>query len=549
MRLILGLAIWVGTLFPAVAAAQETDLVATRDALRDAIYARDIERVETLLSDMQARIKAGADTHESMRYLYQVFATTHPDTIDFVKHWNQIDLSSAYAMAALGRSHRLTGWNMRGGAYNHQTYPDALYQGNALLNEGFRLAHSAFREDPSLAPASDLVLDLARSARQQQIALEVGEAVMQDRPDWGTLRRLLPLSRPNYGGTFELGKALCDYFGPMLSEPQDDMVRWCLMTLAYFYHMDRLQAEYDVWMNDPTQPQPERPLLQYLIYRQSNGHELTQEQVDWMERYLRDGRTTDYHIARSYDMSIAGPQGRDLMEQVVLKRAKAAARDMLVHDPYNLWALDTLRQYSMIVTKGEDGRVSMVPDHEATATDQERAEYGRLRLLAAPYKPALWEQYVFDLDSVYSYENGIEAYLTIGDRALINAIVYSNHGARWVQRLYQRKLGQYQQLQIFDEQGVLNHMGVKYEDIDITGLVICPMIRARMLMDLISEAENGYPAQFSSIIEEREYRRFHAEAEQAGACSDVIGAPPEGLIYQPVPLEQLTELSAPQPPG
>lgn len=81
--LLLGISLFT----PVVAHSSDSYPIITKDELRSGIYAHDFRTVENTLADGQAMYLKGEATHDDLRWLFEVFATTNPKVISFTKDW------------------------------------------------------------------------------------------------------------------------------------------------------------------------------------------------------------------------------------------------------------------------------------------------------------------------------------------------------------------------------------------------------------------------------------------------------------------------------
>lgn len=313
----------------------DTPPVVTKDEQFAIINARDFDRMQAVISETHDMTRTGDATIGDLRVKFELFWTSNPDTIAFVRDWVQAYPRSPYPHAAQAWVSLRVGWDVRGDLVNARTYPDALEYGFATLDDGFNSALRAYSLDGSFVPATDALLSLAMSANDREIALQANERIMAETPNWGTLSRMTRLANPKFGGTENLGLAICEHFGQGVDWPERDNVRHCKIMVARNYYGQSLKTELKGWLAEEASDEMDHHRIQDIIYRGHNG-EYDEEELKRAEAYFRDGSTFDYEHARKYDLYIGVRYERAPLEQHVLTRAKERARKILKQDPYNI---------------------------------------------------------------------------------------------------------------------------------------------------------------------------------------------------------------------
>lgn len=138
--------------------------------LRDAIYSYEIDRVETMLSD----VTAAQDAFDT-RCLYSHFQVMRPNTAEFVTHWLDRHPGSPEAKAAKALILLKFSQSMRGSRPASVTYLGALVEARQMMDEARRLAINAKAERPGLIPALD-VMDWLDTAERNGAFFEPDQA-------------------------------------------------------------------------------------------------------------------------------------------------------------------------------------------------------------------------------------------------------------------------------------------------------------------------------------------------------------------------------------
>ena len=135
-------------------------------ALRDAAMRGEIDTVENLLTEAQARYEAGEIPADQVRILNSPFAFTHPDMVTFIENWRRERPASPYAkIAEVWHLYRKSG-AIRGDRWARQTYPEALQRFRKMQQQAWDLAHEVYEAHPRMIHASDALLRLANGIKQ-----------------------------------------------------------------------------------------------------------------------------------------------------------------------------------------------------------------------------------------------------------------------------------------------------------------------------------------------------------------------------------------------
>lgn len=505
--------------------------VISRDDLREAIYTLDIDGVENAIAETQRLFLKGQATANDMRMLFQDFTTTNPKTIEFTRQWLVRDPDSAYANTAQAWILFTAGWIVRGNKYANLTYPDAMEKHVLLHTQAMEHAMRAYEADETLIPASDAVIKLGLTTRNQNLAIQVLERTMDVTPDWGSLKRGLLLTQRGYGGTAEMAEALCDYFGPRLDAPVADMVRYCKIYAIFSFHRaDRNDELVRLIAQEPDSR------LDYMRANMAiNNPNITDKDVEYALWYFDNYDVRDIDLARNFDWYIGDRLDREPEMPKAIERAKTYARAELKHDPYDPNLLDILLTQSMESYLRDDGRYGQKSIDSPTG--EERFEFARRRLVVAPYDPTHWEimanSYKFSRLS-----DGSEAgtFLQL-EPLMVNSIVYSLHDPDKLFAYMWRKGRQLTRVQVarlFDYGPELN---ASWDAVDEDAQIICPLLRGKRLYEFIRQSE-GRPVDEMYTQEDSAYfESIETAAREAGKCRKVLESEIEELVLVPVPVD------------
>lgn len=188
----------------------------------------------------------------------------------------------------------------------------------------------------------------------------------------------------------------------------------------------------------------------------------------------------------------------------------------------------------------EDGSWHFRPNNN-NLSKAEQIAFKKRKLLASPYNAQFWADLAIkqtvaleapgtDLESFYA-----------GDSAMINAIVYSMHDPRWLQQFGREKWTQYERLTDPGARPLPRKVAHFADRENLDRHVVCPMIRTKILYDLVVEMLEQENRLFSSPIMRIAYDDLLAQVESEQRCSHVLGADIEDLAFEPVDLDLASE--------
>lgn len=116
--------IWVAA--TVATTAQSCEFADDTIAMRDLIYANDIDDVEAAMNAHQTAYEAGDRAVTKMSCIFFHFQRSRPDTIAFIDDWLEHHPDSAFTNAAKASSLVKHSWYIRGDKFVRRTHPEAL---------------------------------------------------------------------------------------------------------------------------------------------------------------------------------------------------------------------------------------------------------------------------------------------------------------------------------------------------------------------------------------------------------------------------------------
>ena len=512
------------------ARAEERTLISATQ-LRDAVYNRQVDRVETELEIAQKAFEAGEITADDMRVLFSIFAVTHPDLISFVGNWQEAHPASPYAKVAQAWVYYRAGWIVRGNKSARQTHPEAMEKHRLLHHDSLELALEAYEENPKLIPASDAIVLLGNTGGNKQKSFEVFDQTMQDVPNWGTIERAFTFTHPGYGGSYEMGQAICEHYAPLAEHERNNLTRYC--HIAFLIQRNPIRE----WpkMALALLKEENDPDLDYLVFiARLNNHPQTLEDAEYLRDYGDKHGFDTLRRARYYDNNTANRYGFAPKYFEMLEREKLRAQEALEHDPYSPELLDILSQTSTRITKTQNGW-RFAPDKNSPSPEQE-IDFLVRRVVVAPYNPEQWGKLAHALESLSrrSHRDGRD--LIRWDDFYGNAVYYSQHDPKHLETFLHKKITQLMLFRGAREEGIkFNGWDIALRRVDEVNDIICPIIRAGRLLEFIRPQEpqnSAFVEQYQPIID-----TLAREATQAGDCRQVLDADIEALAFAPTVMD------------
>ncbi len=528
LRFFHGLLFALFLISPAAAQISDPYTSITKEELRAAIYAGEVRKVEAAFREAQAKFLRGEANIDDLRWLNEVFTTTHPDVISFTKTWLKRYPNSPYANTAQAWINYKIGWIIRGEKIAIKIYPEALKEFSRLHYDAWDHAIMAYEIDPRYIPASDALIRLANSTSHEIKAYKVLHQVMLDDPNWGTLRRAVESTRPGWGGTWEMAVRMCDLYGPMI-EFKYDTVLYC----KAYAGAEVFPNGHGEWAVETIRKNRIK-YLDYLRLYSATSDRATRAEAAFAYNFLTRDGITNAEYAKRFDRNVARKYGYDFISEAHQRRAHDYAREALEDDPYDPDLIKIMQAGISRYSVDEGGRLHSKLIERLSP--EEEIEYARRLLVIAPYNSRHYSDYA----RVKYNLAGTEGFLK-DEPFLINAIVYSNHDPIV---LHSYVFDKWQQLDGM-QQSAEGLGGPEWravsERVNLDADIICPMLRGYRLLKSICETTRTAGCDYKS--EQREvYEIVLADAIKRNVCISERTTPGFELYYTPIPVD----LSPPQ---
>lgn len=442
-------------------------------ALRDAVYARDIDRVQALTGENQTLFESGRRTAEDTRCLFRHFTKLRPETFDLVDEWLKRYPDSPYAHAAKAWVDYGVSWQIRGERAARETYPAALSEFDELQQEAWEHAELAYRNRPRLISASDAVIKLSMTRHQVERRDLVLREVMATDPNAGTLERAVATMVRGWGGTWEEGAAMCDTYAQRVPDAAPNAATRCKLPLARGF------KEHWDWMNE-TLATGEYPDLDYLRLDFILVPEAGRDAAEVSYRVMSDEKyDLSRHLA-DYD-ALALKHGLPLMTETISRRRHVKAQRELEQSPYSLSVLKILGEPLLTSAEGEDGQLSITVLERPTP--RQALDYARRTVQASPYSPDAWTELHAGMAQEGTITNVLQS-----EPYRVNAIVYDNHSPARLSDYLLQKLFEYDAFQRVKAGTLPAESASMFDGIEEADDLICPVVRANRLLAAVCDA-------------------------------------------------------------
>lgn len=489
--------------------------------MREAIYARDIDRVESLARDHQDLFEAGERTAEDTRCVFRHFTRLRPETLDFVDDWLVARPDSPFAQTAKAWGNYVVSWQVRGEKSAAKTYPQAMAEFSQLQRAAWTHAEAAYRTRPRLIAASDALIKLANPNGQAERRRVVLSEVMAVDPNEGTVTRAAAhAGASGWGGGWEQAAEICDTYAGQVPGAAPDAAVACKLPLARSF-----RPQWD-WMMK-TLETGDYPQFDYLRLDFVLNWDASREAAELAHRIMSDeSYEMDDHL-EVYD-SLAFKYGLPFMTEVVSQRRYDTAQAIAEHGPFNISALDILEQGVFYSERGDDGQLHV--RRRISPAPEEALDYARRRVSASPYNADAWSNLSMRMHAARAYRT-----LDMAEPYRVNAIVYSNHSTQKLMEYIGEKIFEYDALQRMAGGSLPPEMASMLDGIDEDRDVVCPMLRAVRLKDAACAAVQDAMCQpnpyYDAIIAQME-----DSAKTRKVCVKERSLPVAALQFTPMPV-------------
>lgn len=482
-----------------------------RDDMTALIAAGDVEAVRAALSDPDRAVQ---------RQHFAAFQTSRPDAGKLSEALLAADPGDPRAMTARGWYLMARGWALRGTGYARTVYADGLAQMEAMHGEAWALALAALDADPTLVPASDLVLQLARTTGHRRTIPAELDRVMQIWPNRQSLLLAVFGMTPAWGGPPGWGPEACEAYAERIADVEGYTPEVCTLDIlwaANYRDADRAPYADRLIASD-------HPILEGARLAWATSWRMPDAEA----RVVLEGATGDLTLSQARILDAVrgegGSPGGGPAYQKALKVQLPRLRAEADFDPGNSYAVLVYIDALIEASVAEGRRVPR---------DEIEARYGMLFKLA-PYDSGAWARYGVLLQDSLDFQRIELSELDAIRGYMENAVYYTNHDSSQLafldgfNRIAWDALDR-RNLDAIDATGTTAFPKEAYE-----ASVICPTIRAVRLLQAICEADpaaGGCPPPGGNALPWDEQM---ARAEKRDACVAERTADLRDLLYTPV---------------
>lgn len=524
-------------------------LALTIEETRALLFNADVDGLEAAFRELHAGVNAGEFSQDEQRDVYEAFSVTDPRVHAATRAWREAYPDSPYAQTAQAWTDFHIGWIIRGERIARDTPRAALREFHDYMLAVRAGSWSAYQTDPSLLPASDILLHVAaflggeidpfrttfaprvdRLGRMLDLlprspAEGLLAEVMEVHPNYGTLKRGMANSAPGWGGSWATLVRMCKTFAPMVNDREGFDPEVCIVDGG-------LSNSHD-W--EDIQPYANRvapfdgPVLARWRVKDAVHLRPGAPGAAWTAREaIEDPEFRDLDLAQWYDSTIASRKGWPKMFKVVAIRRGQAAAEQLEFDPFNPKLLSH-------IWIGADQKGEKLP---AMA----ELELARRGITVNVYSANAWSH----LGSMEVPRDDLVNLPRQRLPYLVNATVYSDYEPFHTYALLhylEMHVRFWDQIQHPPRDGTVSAEEIARFNESALGQmsepqVMCPFVAAYRLHEDACErsADQDWSCDRDSQIHERNLERFFA-AQRRGLCPIEMNGPLDGLRYSPVPVE------------
>ncbi|MEX0282939.1 MAG: DUF4034 domain-containing protein [Arenibacterium sp.] len=493
--------------------------------IREAIAANDVAQVEVYMSQPHKLWASGATDLEDMRAPFRVFRTANPSVVSFTEHWLEERPDSIYAMTARAMVLETIAWHFRGDKWVRETYQGVFGPFKNLLNEALTLSLNALDQDESFLPAADTLTRVATPLGQKELMFQAIDHIFTKQPNMETLSVAQNFISPGWNGTAAMNEYLCEIAAPLMPDGDVDPLRLCIVQFAFRFR-DHRREEIRQWLQeDPNPVYDSFRILQIIAKDYPSDVE-----IEFARDYFVNGESTDTAAAERFDIYYRFRVGEPMAEHVWAS-AKTKAAKRMKEDPYDVKALATLLHENFVSFPRPEKPVSRF--HEQKLSNDQILDYQARRLVVAPFEPSHWTELARSLERFARGGGALPTeHLFSTDDLYVNAVVYSNHNAEYLEWFIGRKLFQAQVLN--DPNTPLWPGWAKFvPTVDRDAKIYCPFVRAfRFHKEAVEIVEGD--------VRMEDVTRWRSKIKSLrawGACKREFETPLEDLLFEPVDVE------------
>ena len=495
-----------------------------QDMFRKQIMAGDIAGVDAILTEAILQDAEPGTDPELQRALFHVFWATDPKIEAFTANWLAKDPTSAHAMTARGWYLHAMGAANRGTDWARYTYPAGMEIMLALDTEALALFSAASKAEPGLLSASDGLLEQAKTvAPAETLPLEL-ERIMALHPNRGSLLRAMFKLSPQWGGTADQVRLVCDRYAPMVTAIKDYTPDVCVVDAVY----------YGSFQNGPMREAASaaletlsNPVLDYArILDAFDGKGSADSRLSLLNKVKSERQLTAAEALIWENLNVIvtkitpAPPNDVPVYRKALSQGLQGLRQVADRDPFNPKAvIDYIQQLEQNYSVN------------GVAFDRADADQRLHRLLVAI--PHSWRGWQRLAQLHYDREPG-----TIQKTAayLQNAVAYSNYS---VDALQEALIGMLIMTDGYSKRkATAGHLNQTPEDVaELDRLGRCPAVALTRLLEAVCkdrgiDSEVCFSAGYDSLL-----NGMLEDVQARGACQTEINASLGDLIKGPVPAD------------
>lgn len=501
------------------------------EEIRALAIAGEVAAVETRMAELHDTALETGEFDALRAVNAQVFGTTHPAVIAMLADWSAEYPESPYAQAGLAWNHYHRAFLLRGTEYVGRTPPQRMAAFREEIDRAVDAAIAAFERAPDYLPASDAMIVMSLHSRGRIDPAPVFEAAMAEWPNWRTLHNMIGTVRPQWGGSVEAVLQLCaDYAEAVPDYDLDACAIEAVLTGTMPRDLQRIALNLLAERNEPW--------LDYLrLARRAVIVDMVRageaDRVEAMIERALEKPTVNVEDAVTAADIVAEQSNRPFYPERIRDRAGELVDAQIAGDPYNPTLL--LRRISLL------GQTSAFRDKDPEAVDHawtlwtDALEYGEL-------DPEVWEQGGYLAMKGQPEITGHLAYPYFANAAALDPFPVAYLGT-----LLDLTRGNYKRAELAMRQGETSLAPGDRDPFDVMAELRCPLLRLTRLIEAYCELDRGEKACGSYFMSYLEDVRDIPEIE--AVCVDIVRAPVEDLLLDPVPPARITEWSPETAPG
>ncbi len=210
--------------------------------VRVALDARAFDDLEDLFSQAHSIALERRDFTTLQSVYLVLWNTAHLDRYAITEEWHAAHPESAYPLVGLAHMNMKLAWEIRGTADAQMVTRRAAAGFDDQIDMAHAHATEALALDPTFLPAFDAAIAVAGHRGHPRDVLPLLRQTVDIGPTRQTLWRALGSVSPTWGGTLDMGEAICAEIGP---EVPDYGVVGCQLTLV---HQFGLTLHYSDWV-------------------------------------------------------------------------------------------------------------------------------------------------------------------------------------------------------------------------------------------------------------------------------------------------------------